>query len=293
MDLPPYVRISHGRAYYVRKVAGKVRWTPLCRAEEGEAAIRAAYEAALEEKPRTMSDIMAAWLQHGATRLKPRTQREYHRAITTMLEPTFGKMLPEAIMPTHIAQYLERRSGPRGNREVAALSTVMEWGMRKGYVMSNPCRGVRRNTERPRRRYVDDAELQDALDRAKPELRRIIFAAYLTGLRQGDLIALRQEQVGEDGIRLEESKRGKRLDLGWSDALRELIQEACAASNCSRVFANSQGQPWTSSGLQTAFQRLKVDFTFHDLRAKAESDHEHGLGLLTRYKRARRLTPVR
>jgi integrase len=169
----------------------------------------------------------------------------------------------------------------------------MEWGMRKGYVVSNPCRGVRRNTERPRTRYVADYELAGALSRAKPYLRRIMQAAYLTGLRQGDLIAMRKEQVTDEGIMVAESKRGKRVVIAWSDELRAVIDEAKAASKCERVFANYYGREWTSSGVQTAFQKLAAGFTFHDLRGKAESDHKVGLGLLSRYKRARRLTPVR
>jgi hypothetical protein len=40
-------------------------------------------------------------------------------------------------------------------------------------------------------------------------------------------------------------------------------------------------------------RRLDVDWTFHALRAKAESDHAKGLGLLSRYKRARDLDPTR
>jgi hypothetical protein len=39
--------------------------------------------------------------------------------------------------------------------------------------------------------------------------------------------------------------------------------------------------------------RLQVEWTFHDLRAKAESDHRKGLGLLARYKRAKQLEPTR
>jgi hypothetical protein len=40
-------------------------------------------------------------------------------------------------------------------------------------------------------------------------------------------------------------------------------------------------------------RRLQVDWNFHDIRAKAESDHATGMGLLSRYKRARRITPTR
>lgn len=35
-------------------------------------------------------------------------------------------------------------------------------------------------------------------------------------------------------------------------------------------------------------RRLDVSWTFHDLRAKADSDHETGLGLMRRHNRARR-----
>ena len=118
--------------------------------------------------------------------------------------------------------------------------------------------------------------------------------AYLTGLRQGDLIRLTHLQIREDGIHVTESKRGRRIRVQWSAPLRVVVQRATArAGICPRLLTNSRGEPWTSSGFQTAFQRLGVPWTFHDLRAKAESDHETGLGLLSRYQRARILTPVR
>lgn len=295
MQLPPHVRVSHGRAYYVRKIAGKARWTPLCRATDGEAAIRAAYEAACDEKPRTLSDVMALWLRapDGLVGLRESTQRDYRRHIEKRLSPVFGSMLPWAVTPGHIARYLDARPGPTGNREVATLATVFQWAMRKGHAPANPCRGVRRNTEKPRTRYVEDGELASALEKATPAFRRLMLAACLTGLRQGDLRALRKAQVTEDGLLLEESKRGKRVLISWSPELRSLVDDALATSRCDRVFTNRSGMAWTSSATDSALRRLEAPFTFHDLRAKAESDHEYGLGLLTRYKRARRLTPVR
>jgi len=59
------------------------------------------------------------------------------------------------------------------------------------------------------------------------------------------------------------------------------------------VFTDTNGEPWGFWAVQSAMRRLDVDWTFHDLRAKAESDHATGLGLLSRYKRARNLEPVR
>jgi hypothetical protein len=37
----------------------------------------------------------------------------------------------------------------------------------------------------------------------------------------------------------------------------------------------------------------KHNWTLHDIRAKAESDHSEGLGLLPLYRRVHRITPVR
>ena len=40
-------------------------------------------------------------------------------------------------------------------------------------------------------------------------------------------------------------------------------------------------------------KRLGVDWNFHDLRAKAESDHPKWLGLLTRYDRRKVVRPFK
>jgi integrase len=163
---------------------------------------------------------------------------------------------------------------------------------------------------------VSDSEFLEAFEAAPEPLQDALALALLTGLRQGDLRALRRESVAEDGLRVTESKTGKRKVVGWSDALRFFVRRALARQDvlASRpadprkhrqaravsdyVLTNKFGEPWTMAGLQTAFKRLGTDWHFHDLRAKAASDAEHnilghGAGMLGVYVRHQKVKALR
>lgn len=286
MKLPAKVHTKNGRYYYVHQK----RWNALTRVEDGEPALLQALAAFTSPRPATVSQLFDAWLRAEHS-LKPATMREYRRALETMTG-VFGNLSLRHLKPGIVAQYLEKRGGVKANREVAALGSVCAWAMRQGWLDANPTHGVRRNPEKPRERYVSNKELAEALRAAPEGARDLLLAGYLTGLRQADIRALRREQIAREGIIVKEGKVGKRLVITWSAPLKSLVARALARSECDRVFTNESGKPWTFWAVQSVMRRLEVDWTYHDIRAKAESDHETGMGLLTRYKRATRVTPV-
>jgi integrase len=288
----PHTRIRGPSLYYFRKVGGRVIEIRLGRLDEGETVLRSRYQELIKPAPRTVADMLTAWKleEH---RLAERTRKEYERYIDTQLAPVFGPMPINALSQKLVAQYLERRGNVAANREISCLSTVYEWGRRKGWAEDNPCRGIRRNRETPRHRYITNRDFGQALKRTTPEFRDFMLAAYLTGLRQGDLRSLRRDQLGKLGLQVEEGKTRRRVKMRWSNALHRLVERALARSGGPYVFTDTNGEPWGFWAVQSAMRRLDVDWTFHDLRAKAESDHATGLGLLSRYKRARNLEPVR
>jgi len=169
--------------------------------------------------------------------------------------------------------------------------------MRRGDCEYNPCRGVRRNKQKPRTRYVRDDEFLKVFEAASEPFQDFLAALYLTGFRQQDLRSLRRDQLTPNGIRIEESKTGKLRIVSWSESLRFFIMRACTRVDSSYVFTNSHGEQWREWAIQSVVRRLKAeighDWTLHDIRAKAESDHSEGLGLLPLYKRAIRVKPVR
>lgn len=295
--LPPKVHLSHGRYYYVTRKAGKLVWTPLSREAEGRSALYDALADLSRPSADTVSDLLQAYVTHGMGELKPATVHDYRLRIKPLLK-VFGAMPPEGVATAHVARYLEARKksgkAPSGNREVAVLSSAYNFGMRNGLIdCPNPCYGARRNKERPRTRYVRHEEFLEAFNRAPEPVQDLLAVAYLTGLRQKDLRTLKRSQISRDGILLEESKTGKRRLIEWSDSLRYFVTRAMTrAPKSDHVLTNSRGEPWGGWAIQSAMTRLGPDWTFHDLRAKAESDHKEGMGLMSLYKRARRTKPV-
>lgn len=182
------------------------------------------------------------------------------------------------------------------NREVACLSSVFNFGMRSGDCQSNPCHGVRRNPQPPRTRYIEHEEFRAAIDGAPEAFQDFLAALYLTGLRQSEIRRLRKSQLEAGRIVIREPKTGKVTRVEVSDTLQGFLLRACSRTPQSPfVFTNTQGEPWTVWAIQSQSRRLKgkTDWTLHDVRAKAETDSESGLGLLPLYRRARRIKAVR
>lgn len=304
MHLPPKVRAKNGAYHYDlgRDETGKRRWKKLCRISDGEHALYKALANITSPRSRTLNDLFDRFLARGMASLAPATQRDYAGYIGRSLRLVFGETAPDDVTSSHVSQYLQRRleggSGVVANREIACLSSVYNYGMRLGLCERNPCHGVRRNPQPPRTRYIQDTEFRKAFDAAPEEFQDFMAGLYLTGLRQGDIRQLRRSQITPQGIRVEQAKTGKVVIVAMTEALRYFVLRAQSRSPASPfVFTNTQGDPWTVWAIQSQVRRLKEktghDWTLHDIRAKAESDHSEGLGLLPLYKRAKRIKPVR
>lgn len=296
--LPPKVHERHGRYFYVHQN----KWNPLSRVDEGATALYTALQDFTSDRPATYGQLMMLYIARALPELRPATQPEYIRIINARLQHHFGHLILNTLEPMHVAQYLEMRktegAAIGGNRERAVLGSVITWGMRFGWCVSNPCHGVRRNREAPSRRYVTDAELKGVIDRAAPPLQDLLAVAFLTGLRQGDLRTLTRANITDKGIELRQSKDGKLREMPWSLALKYFVDRALARSQTEFVFVGEKGRPWSMDGLQSAMRRLDPGFRFRELRPKAASDAAHNvLGhsaqMLATYIRRTVVKPVR
>ncbi len=301
--LPPNVRVKNGSYHYDlgRDSEGRRRWRKLCRVSDGHHALYKALADVTRPHTKTLGGLFDAYLAKGIQDLAPTTQRDYFGYVSRTLRPVFGETPPGDVHAGHIAQYLQHRlesgSGVVANREIACLSSVYNFGMRRGDCEYNPCKGVRRNKQKPRTRYVRDDEFLKVFEASSEPFQDFLAGLYLTGFRQQDLRSLLRNQLTPNGIRIEESKTGKLRIVSWSESLRFFIMRACTRVDSPYVFTNSHGKPWGQWAVQSVVRRLKAeighDWTLHDIRAKAESDHSEGLGLLPLYKRAIRVKPVR
>ncbi len=118
---------------------------------------------------------------------------------------------------------------------------------------------------------------------------------YLTGLRKGDILRLKRNQIKDDGIHVTIHKTNKPIIIGWTRLLREAvtnIRKLKQPINGLYLFNTRKGQPYTNSGFSSIWQRkmraalvdgvIKERFRDHDIRAKTASDAEldHAFKLL-------------
>ncbi len=126
------------------------------------------------------------------------TQRLNNRCLTVLGEFFNDPPGPfEGIKPVHVRKYLDwRKSKVIANREVSLLSHIWNWARGKGITdLPNPCEGIRRNKEKGRDVYVEDATYQAVYAHADQTLRDAMDLAYLTGQRVADVWSMDERQL--------------------------------------------------------------------------------------------------
>ncbi|MBF6630289.1 MAG: tyrosine-type recombinase/integrase [Comamonas sp.] len=241
------------------------------------------------------------------TDLKPRTQNDYRIYSVKLLE-VMGDVPAALVRPTDIARYLrvERGDAPvRANREVALLSNLMNVAIERGEIDANPCKQIKKNSERPRTEAPEPAELSAFLDwlfRSGPHNRTIALMAEfaaLAGSRRVEFLDLQVPQIDMKAkeIRLMRAKQHRGMmkaeTIQMGPAMESLALRLLALprpETSLHVFNSTKGNPLTESAFLSGWQRAMVAavkegviskrFTFHDLRAFYTTQYKEAHGTL-------------
>ena len=166
--------------------------------------------------------VASPWTAACHERCKPSTRRRVESLLRTQLMPAFGSVSLGRLGNAEIGRWFDRysRTAPAGaNRALDVLSQILGLAVECGHLASNPARGIRRNPQRRKTRFLtreEIARLHRALDthRARGpsgvQQADIIRLLLLTGCRKGELIALRFSEVHDDRLVLADSKTGPR-----------------------------------------------------------------------------------
>tara|TARA_B100001964_G_scaffold167909_1_gene184426 strand:+ start:4833 stop:5822 length:990 start_codon:yes stop_codon:yes gene_type:complete len=283
-NLPERVYFKHGSYYFVTY---QNKWIRL----DSKFAVALAKYAKLLQEPKkvtTMKDLIERYLFEVAPKKAQPTYRDYIRRSKSLIE-VFADMNPLEVETTHVSRYLDMKGNVSANRDIALLSSVFKKAIRWGYVKVNPCRGVERNEEMERDRYITDNEF---IQRKKvmPEwITLVMDIAYLTSLRKTDILKIKLKEDLTDAIlKVTQSKTGKKQafllvdDDGKLNDLGMVIQKAKRTNKLIKsfyLFCNRYGKPYTTGGFDSIWQRHAKkddvqDFQFRDLRSKAITDAE-------------------
>jgi integrase len=145
-----------------------------------------------------VADLCSRFLTEYVPRKRPATQRDYQQQITVDILPAFGRMKVAGITHADVDAFhrkISERAPTHANRVLAVLSKMFSLSVVWGWRSNNPCKGVERNQEHKRTRYLSGAELArltDALavlrDQGAANAVRLLL---LTGARRGELLAAR------------------------------------------------------------------------------------------------------
>jgi len=166
------------------------------------------------------------------------------------------------------------------NRDMAIfghmLSKAVEWELlenspfKKGKMLM-----FKENNHRLR--FLTDPEIEvllkacDDLKAHSPYLRPLVETALLTGMRRGELLSLKWEQIRNGLIYLTKTKSGKARQIPINDRLAEVFRGVRRVNQLEApyVFCDSKGRRlWeVKRSFASACRRAEIEaFRFHDLR---------------------------
>ena len=231
---------------------------------------------------------------------KPSTLRSYRNQFAAQIAPRIGTrpiaQLTREQVEGLVAALARDRLAPKTIRNaLGLLNGICEFSVRRGWASANPCRYVDRPSvpESQDIRYLEPDEVEAVLravgdgDYGRVH-RAIILTAAMSGLRMGELLALRWLDVDWRAQRIRvrrnyvrghlgtpKSRRGSRsvpLADRLGGELDLLYRQAAYQADQDLVFANPHtGTPLDGAALLRAFQRALErggvrQVRFHDLR---------------------------
>jgi integrase len=209
------------------------------------------------------------------------TQRQY-RICADMLRTMLAEFDVEHLTARDIkAVRRELQDTPAvANRALTVLKLILEQAVEDELIPANPAVGVDRIPQTPRTRRITVREYQAIRANADPLLRAVMAVCYATGQRIGDVLAIRSEDITDEGVYFEQQKTGKQLVVAWTTELRAAVAEARALKpNALRppllwgFEAPTYAMVWKRWKKACKAARV-TGATLHDLRAMAATDAE-------------------
>lgn len=246
----------------------------------------------------TLADfLLNEWLPEQREALKPQTYRGYEQKLRSHVIPYIGDVELAKLTEGDIAglHRVGDISGTTRHHVHVILGTALETAHQRGLIKSNPTRTVRPPRMRHKERtYLTPDQLKALIEAARDEpLGALVILAATTGMRLGELLGLRWDDVDLDGATVTVRRSavdgygGRQLDTPKSRQAQRTIDVAPVTVEALRAHGPGKGLVFPGrDGLMTAqnVQRHHLDalsekagiprVTVHELR------HVHATHLL-------------
>jgi integrase len=232
-------------------------------------------ERVAEREAPTVRDLAARYIEQHLPKKRPASQRDDRAMLGRIILPALGSHKVADLRYADI-EALHRRvtkSGAttRANRVVALLSKMLSLAIRWEMIATNPAKGIERNPEAKRQRYLKPAEivrLSAALSALKSQsAANALRLALLTGARIGEVSASRWDQFDLDaGTWTKESsdtKQKKLHHVPLSAPALQLLVEMRAKAKGPNVFPGRNGDGHITT-LKTSWNHVRKAAQFDE-----------------------------
>ncbi len=233
-------------------------------------------------------------------RLKPGTQADYKFALDKLADH-FSEARLEEVKPSIVQKYIDYRtrgddknkgSEHRAQREVSILGMIYRFAMARDWTQSNPVSSVRRKKLPGRKAiYIEDSVLRAVYACSSQDLRDAIDLAYTIGQRPVDVIGIKESQVQDGMLHVQQTKTAAKVRIPIVGELSAIIARIIERKRAFKVqplalLVDEHGKPMTKAKLRTRFESARekagptaAHFQFRDLRAKAATDIREQINL--------------
>jgi integrase len=232
-------------------------------------------ELAAERGAPTVADLCERFLAEHVAKLAPHTRDDHTSVIRNDILPAIGRMKVAAVEFEHVERLhakITARAPVRANRchavAVTMFNLAIKWRMRA----DNPCRGVRRNREPGRRRYLTADELvrltKVLAEHRDQQAAAMVRLLLLTGARRGEILAMRWADIdlteGTWSKPPSSTKQREHHQVPLSAPARQLLADIQGDDDAGPwVFPGRQGNHRTD--LKYAWRRILRDADIRDL----------------------------
>jgi integrase len=202
------------------------------------------------------------------------TVREMH-CLTRAFDDCLPK-LTTAMIEKYKVQRSQQIKAATVNRELALLKHMLTKAVEWECLKSNPAKPVKLLKEPPGRlRYLEPEEIERLLENCEdpqlPHLRPIVVTALHTGMRLGEILGLRWENIDlrHGLITVTKTKNNERKTIPINDTLHEELSQLPKHLSSPYLFCHPDGAHILriDRSFHSALKRAGIEgFRFHDLR---------------------------
>lgn len=147
---------------------------------------------------------------------------------------------------------------------IRAVQRAMNWAVKRGYLPSNPVKGVEKPRQQPREAVITPKQFEEILSRCTDQSARDLFTVlWETGCRVEEIRRVEASNFNQNERCWQFTRahsKGRRIPrtVYLTDTAFEITQRLAGQNPEGPMFRNRQGKPWTKNAIVLRFRKFST-----------------------------------